>query len=143
MKQAKINIVCGLKASAALAAIVSTRISDACQVKQLFVYPCVSYLQTTGTGEIADGHTIGFDEIYQISLFAKPEPGKPAAMTLESMAEAVLDVADDLGMSLVGNSDLILDDGSGVKHKPLQFTHLGIDTSAMNTGGRRNATVQK
>ncbi|MBU2703686.1 hypothetical protein Ga0466249_004834 [Sporomusaceae bacterium BoRhaA] len=123
MKQAKINIVAGLKTSTTLAAFVGTRISDAWP-SATAVYPCVSYLQTTGTGEIADGHTIGFDEIYQISLFAKPEPGKSAAMTLESMAEAVLDVADDLGMALVGNSDLILDDGSGVKHKPLQFRYI-------------------
>lgn len=123
MKQAKINIVAGLEASAALAAIVGTRISDAWPSAKT-VYPCVAYLQAIGTGEIADGRTIGFDEIYQISLFAKPALGKSASMTLESMAEAVLDVADDLGMALVGNSDLVLDDGSGVKHKPLQFRYI-------------------
>lgn len=123
MKKAKINLVAGLKASAALAAIVSTRISDAWP-SATAVFPCVAYLQATGLGEVADGHTIGFDEIYQVSLFAKPEAGKSASMVLEDMAEAVLDVADELGMSLVGNSDLVLDDGSGIKHKPLRFRYI-------------------
>jgi hypothetical protein len=123
MKQAKINIAAGLNASITLAAIVGTRISDSWPSEKT-VYPCVTYLQVTGLGEIADGRTIGFDEIYQISLFAKPEPGKSAAMTLEDMAMSVLDVADDLGMPMVGNGDLILDDGSGVKHKPLRFRYV-------------------
>ena len=122
MKQAKINLIAGLKASAALAAIVGTRISDAWP-SSTAVFPCVSYLQVSGIGEVADGKTIGFDEIYQISLFAKPATGQSATMVLENMAEAVLDVADELGMSMVGNSDLVLDDGSGIKHKPLRFRY--------------------
>lgn len=123
MKKAKINLVAGLKASTTLTAIVDTRISDAWP-SSTAVFPCVAYLQVSGLGEVADGKTIGFDEIYQVSLFAKPETGQSATMTLENMAEAVLDVADSLGMSLVGNSDLVLDDGSGVKHKPLRFRYV-------------------
>lgn len=123
MKQAKIDIVSGLKASAALTAIVGERISDAWPSSKA-VYPCVTYLQVSGLGEVADGRTIGFDEIYQISLFAKPEHGKSVAAQLEDMALAVLEVADQLGMSLIGNQDLILDDGSGVKHKPLRFRYV-------------------
>ena len=123
MKQAKIDIASGLKESIALNAIVDGRISDAWPATNA-VYPRVTYLQVSGLGEIADGHTIGFDEIYQISLFAKPESGKSATMTLEDMAMAVLDVADELGMTMVGNQDLVLDDGSGVKHKPLRFRYV-------------------
>ncbi len=123
MKQAKINIVAALKASAPLAAIVSNRISDAWPAEKA-VFPCVSYQQVSGTGEKADGRTIGFDEIYQISLFAKPEAGKSASTILEDMATAVLDAMDDLGASLVGNSDLLIDGNEGIKHKPLRFRYI-------------------
>ena len=123
MKQAKINIANGLKSSAALAAIVGNRISDAWPAENA-VYPRVIYLQVTGTGEKADGRTIGFDEIYQISLFAKPMPGKSVTMILEDMAMAVLDVMDDIGASLVGNSDLLIDGSEGIKQKPLRFRYI-------------------
>lgn len=121
MKQAKIEIVASLKASAALVAIVGNRISDAWPAEKA-VYPCVSYLQVSGLGEVADGRTIGFNEVYQISLFAKPAAGVSAAMQLEDMAMAVIDVMDELGAVLTGSSDLILGDGP-VKHKPLRFRY--------------------
>ena len=123
MKQAKINLVAGLKSSTALTAIVGTRISDAWP-SLTATFPCAAYFQVSGLGEVADGKTIGFDEIYQVSLFAKPATGQSATMVLENMADAVLDVADELGMSMVGNSDLVLDDGSGIKHKPLRFRYI-------------------
>lgn len=123
MKQAKINLAAGLKASAALTVIVGPRISDAWP-SSTATYPRIAYLQISGLGEVADGRTIGFDEVYQVSLFAKPEPGKPVSMLLEDMAEAVLDVADSLGMTMIGNQDMILEDGSGVKHKPLRFRYV-------------------
>lgn len=116
MKQAKTNLYAGLKASTALAAIVSTRITDAWPATTA-VFPCVSYLQVSGLGEVADGKTFGYDEIYQVSLFAK------TSMELENMAAAVVDVADGLGMTLTGNQDLLLDD-SGIKHKPLRFRYI-------------------
>lgn len=123
MKQAKIDIIAALRNSTALTDIVGTRITDAWP-SAASVFPCVSYLQVTGLGEIADGRTIGFNEIYQVSLFAKPATGQSATMTLESMAEAVVDAMDELGAVLIGNSDLALDDGSGVKHKPLRFRYI-------------------
>ena len=115
MKQAKINLYSALKASAALTAIVGARITDAWPGTTA-VYPCVAYLQVSGIGEVADGKTIGFDEIYQVSLFAK------TGMELENMAAAVLDVADSLGMTMIGNQDLLLDDGT-TRHKPLRFRY--------------------
>ena len=117
MKQAKVNLYAGLKASTALAAIVSARITDAWPATTA-IFPCVSYLQVSGLSEVADGKTYGFDEIYQVSLFAK------TSAELENMAAAVLDVADSLGMSMTGNQDLTLDDTSGIKHKPLRFRYI-------------------
>ena len=116
MKQAKINLYSALKASAALTAIAGTRVTDAWP-STTAALPCVAYLQVSGMGEVADGKTIGFDEVYQVSLFAK------TGMELENMASAVLDVADGLGMSMVGNQDLLLDDGV-TKHKPLRFRYI-------------------
>lgn len=117
MKAAKVSLYAGLKASTALAAIVSTRITDAWPATTA-VFPCVSYLQVSGLGEVADGRTIGFDEVFQVSLFAK------TSAELENMAAAVLDVADSLGMTMTGNQDLLFDETTGIKHKPLRFRYI-------------------